>query len=244
MGQVRTLSSAFTRNHWSVGKIRRWAAAGLRQKKRVVREDTMSIRIVFVMLVAAVSMAFGFMPANVQQPQRAQPSQSLRLYVLDCGKITPANADAYGLKSNEMATVNMITPCFLIVHPRGTMIWDTGEISDSAFKDGVSPQKLNTFTVDRPLLPQLAAIGYIPANITYLALSHYHADHVANASLFAGSTWIVQQGDRDRILAPRPAVRPAVGAVPDPKFFRSEEHTFELQSQSNLVCRLLLEKKK
>src|SRR2546430_15418569 len=26
-------------------------------------------------------------------------------------------------------------------------------------------------------------------------------------------------------------------------FFRSEEHTSELQSQSNLVCRLLLEKK-
>ena len=156
----------------------------------------MSIRIVFVMLVAAVSMAFGFMPANAQQPRRAQPPQSLRLYVLDCGKITPANADAYGLKSSEMATMNMITPCFLIVHPRGTMIWDTGEISDSAFKDGVSPQKLNAFTVDRPLLPQLAAIGYTPANITYLALSHYHGDHVANASLFAGSTWIVQKGDR------------------------------------------------
>src|SRR2546430_6188412 len=29
-----------------------------------------------------------------------------------------------------------------------------------------------------------------------------------------------------------------------PLFFRSEEHTSELQSQSNLVCRLLLEKKK
>src|SRR2546430_11886745 len=28
------------------------------------------------------------------------------------------------------------------------------------------------------------------------------------------------------------------------QFFRSEEHTSELQSQSNLVCRLLLEKKK
>src|SRR5688572_32411402 len=27
-------------------------------------------------------------------------------------------------------------------------------------------------------------------------------------------------------------------------YFRSEEHTSELQSQSNLVCRLLLEKKK
>src|SRR2546427_2066963 len=28
------------------------------------------------------------------------------------------------------------------------------------------------------------------------------------------------------------------------RLFRSEEHTSELQSQSNLVCRLLLEKKK
>src|SRR2546430_3635105 len=31
---------------------------------------------------------------------------------------------------------------------------------------------------------------------------------------------------------------------PPPKFSRSEEHTSELQSQSNIVCRLLLEKKK
>jgi hypothetical protein len=54
----------------------------------------------------------------------------------------------------------MMTPCFLVVHPRGSLIWDTGEIPDSAFKDGVSPQKLNAFTVDRPLLPQLLAIGY------------------------------------------------------------------------------------
>src|SRR2546430_8098393 len=31
---------------------------------------------------------------------------------------------------------------------------------------------------------------------------------------------------------------------PRPRVTRSEEHTSELQSQSNLVCRLLLEKKK
>src|SRR5688572_32756080 len=40
--------------------------------------------------------------------------------------------------------------------------------------------------------------------------------------------------DRARRLGPRPAQDRA----------RSEEHTSELQSQSNLVCRLLLEKKK
>src|SRR2546430_8557584 len=36
---------------------------------------------------------------------------------------------------------------------------------------------------------------------------------------------------------------PLVGK-PHPRKARSEEHTSELQSQSNLVCRLLLEKKK
>jgi glyoxylase-like metal-dependent hydrolase (beta-lactamase superfamily II) len=176
----------------------------------------MLIRIVPAILAAAVSVTLGFTPANAQQPQ---PPQSLRLYVLDCGIITPPNVDNYGLKANEVADTRMVTPCFLIAHPRGSLIWDTGEIPDSAFRDGVSPQKLNNYTVVRPLLPQLAAIGYTPANITYMALSHYHGDHVANANLFAGSTWIVQKGDRDPILAPRPVPPPATGRVPDPKFF-------------------------
>src|SRR2546430_6247555 len=35
-----------------------------------------------------------------------------------------------------------------------------------------------------------------------------------------------------------------IGGVPCGQHRRSEEHTSELQSQSNLVCRLLLEKKK
>jgi N-acyl homoserine lactone hydrolase len=178
----------------------------------------MSIRIVPAILAAAV--AFGLTSASAQQ--KAQPPQSLRLYVLDCGIITPPNVDNYGLKVNEVADTRMVTPCFLIAHPRGTLMWDTGEITDGAFKDGVSPQKLNNYTVDRPLLPQLAAIGYTPADITYLALSHYHGDHVANASQFAKSTWIVQKGDRDAILGPGrpgPAYRTqnSLRALPTPK---------------------------
>src|SRR2546430_11717062 len=38
--------------------------------------------------------------------------------------------------------------------------------------------------------------------------------------------------------------RGATGMARAPRRGRSEEHTSELQSQSNLVCRLLLEKKK
>src|SRR2546430_3895963 len=37
---------------------------------------------------------------------------------------------------------------------------------------------------------------------------------------------------------------PPPADLTDPSVMRSEEHTSELQSQSNLVCRLLLEKKK
>src|SRR2546430_8602823 len=37
---------------------------------------------------------------------------------------------------------------------------------------------------------------------------------------------------------------PGLGSIPHSSRSRSEEHTSELQSQSNLVCRLLLEKKK
>src|SRR5438270_5014310 len=42
-------------------------------------------------------------------------------------------------------------------------------------------------------------------------------------------------------LIPRKGRRRLTSLAPP---FRSEEHTSELQSQSNLVCRLLLEKKK
>src|SRR2546430_4447393 len=50
-----------------------------------------------------------------------------------------------------------------------------------------------------------------------------------------GHLVLVDDADRDRGLA-------AIGVVHQTR--RSEEHTSELQSQSNLVCRLLLEKKK
>src|SRR2546430_11772262 len=43
---------------------------------------------------------------------------------------------------------------------------------------------------------------------------------------------------------PRPSSPPCAKASTVRPYARSEEHTSELQSQSNLVCRLLLEKKK
>src|SRR2546430_3482421 len=49
------------------------------------------------------------------------------------------------------------------------------------------------------------------------------------------------------VFAPMPSARVSAATAEKPgvlRSMRSEEHTSELQSQSNLVCRLLLEKKK
>src|SRR2546430_4687404 len=58
-----------------------------------------------------------------------------------------------------------------------------------------------------------------------------------------GLTSMTANGPRPshNCLAGRPR---RVGAMASDRRDRSEEHTSELQSQSNLVCRLLLEKKK
>src|SRR2546430_4520107 len=56
---------------------------------------------------------------------------------------------------------------------------------------------------------------------------------------FSSSRWWLSPSSRRHRSAPRRAFR--AGSTPRR---RSEEHTSELQSQSNIVCRLLLEKKK
>jgi len=57
----------------------------------------------------------------------------------------------------------------------------------------------------------LAGIGYAPGDITYLALSHFHWDHVGNANQFAGATWLVRKLERDTMFAepPSPRTEPA-----------------------------------
>src|SRR5262245_66371616 len=102
----------------------------------------------FTSLVSAlVVLAIVSSSVNLSQTRKPAPPKSLRLYVLDCGRINVANGDSMGFKPGELATANMVTPCFLIVHPRGTLIWDTGEIPDSAFAKGVAPATQGAFTV-------------------------------------------------------------------------------------------------
>jgi N-acyl homoserine lactone hydrolase len=157
-----------------------------------------------VLILLGACLAISELPAA---EKHAKAPKSLRLYIFDCGIIHTANADGYSLKKEEVGSTEMAIPCILVAHPKGTLMWDNGDIPDSAFPAGGGPAKVGVVTQDKPLLPQLAAVGYTPADITYLAMSHYHGDHVANANAFAGSTWLVRKVERDRMFSDVPIPR-------------------------------------
>src|SRR2546430_4570528 len=77
----------------------------------------------------------------------------------------------------------------------------------------------------------------------YTTLFRSQGPHLATAqpskSTVSGASWVAS-----KLARSSPVRRPRCRATRSPDGRRSEEHTSELQSQSNLVCRLLLEKKK
>jgi N-acyl homoserine lactone hydrolase len=155
------------------------------------------IAILFLLAVAACA-------AIVAQQHKAKPPKRLRLYVFDCGVIKGLDPGLFGFSKGELANTDLAVPCYLIAHPKGTLMWDVGCIPDTAFKDDNAPVTQNYFTATRTLKSQLAEVGYAPADITYLGLSHYHGDHVANSNEFATATWLVRPVERDAMFAEKP----------------------------------------
>jgi glyoxylase-like metal-dependent hydrolase (beta-lactamase superfamily II) len=151
----------------------------------------------FVAIIAVAALVCGFAAAAPV----TKPGQ-LRLYVLDCGTITEMDAKLFGLKPEELGReVTFVTPCYLIVHPKGKLMWDVGQVPDKDIPDdGTEVVQQRFLRAKRRLSTQLAALGVHPKDVTYLAMSHYHADHTANANMFAGSTWIVQQAEYDAMF--------------------------------------------
>jgi glyoxylase-like metal-dependent hydrolase (beta-lactamase superfamily II) len=138
--------------------------------------------------------------------QKPKAPATVRLYVFDCGVLHNADMGRFNLKNEDVTTSDMSMACFLIAHPKGNLIWDTGAIPDNSWTptgamitrhvdlpDGSSRDA----DVDKDLIDQLKEIGYAPSDIDFLALSHYHYDHTGNANEFASSTWLVPQAEHD-----------------------------------------------
>jgi N-acyl homoserine lactone hydrolase len=154
-------------------------------------------------LASLIVLATGLLLSRAQKI--AAPVTSLRVYLFDCGLIKGEDPTEYGLNKGDVKNPDMVVPCYLIVHPRGTLMWDVGVIPDNAFKEGKPvTEEGDTVSSPKPLLPQLAAIGYPAEKITYIAFSHYHFDHSANANAFAASTWLVHAAERDAMFTASP----------------------------------------
>jgi glyoxylase-like metal-dependent hydrolase (beta-lactamase superfamily II) len=158
----------------------------------------MKIRIVAI--VAAIALGMSMTP-TAQTPPRVT---ALRLYVFENGFIRGLDTKLFNLPREEVKEPDFVNSSYLIVHPRGTLQFDSGGIPDSQFKADGAPVTEGVMSATKPLMPQLAAAGYKPSDITYFALSHYHSDHTGNANAFAGSTWITQKAERDFMFGDKP----------------------------------------
>lgn len=162
-------------------------------------------------ILAVSLLALGFLPASADAAaSRPASPASLRLYVLDCGSIHVADMSRYDLRRDEVETSELSVACFLVVHPKGVLIWDVGAVPDFEWVPTGKPVvhhltlpdgQARDITLTQALGAQLAEIGYPASKIHYLALSHYHYDHTANANAFAHSTWLVRRVGRDAMFA-------------------------------------------
>jgi glyoxylase-like metal-dependent hydrolase (beta-lactamase superfamily II) len=176
-------------------------------KKLIISRGSLSRRSIAAMacVAAAGVLAFHLVgDAKAQSPARVP---GIKLYVLDGGTLKDRDGVPYGLSREQVAPRDLSDPCVLVVHPRGTLLWETGlnervnqGVAGGSAAGGPRPGD----RVEQTLKSQLAAVGYPPSAITYLALSHSHWDHTGNASDYAGSTWLVQKLERELIFGDRP----------------------------------------
>jgi glyoxylase-like metal-dependent hydrolase (beta-lactamase superfamily II) len=156
-----------------------------------------------LLLVASIISVFLDQGVAAQGP--APRVQSVRLYVFDCGVLVRGEPTAYNLTREQVGDTNFADARYLIAHPKGTLLWDVGIIPDAQITPGGVEVAVGTAgnrnKAQRTLSGQLAELGYKPADVTYLAVSHGHADHVANANDYAGSTWLVQRAERQAMFS-------------------------------------------
>jgi glyoxylase-like metal-dependent hydrolase (beta-lactamase superfamily II) len=149
---------------------------------------------------ALVAAAVAVSSADAQRAALTSP----RIYVFENGTISGLDPALFNFKREELKQVDFVDMAYLIVHPRGTVMVDSGSLPDSHFKGDGSPVVEGVVTATKPVLPQLKAAGYEPRDITYFVLSHYHSDHTGNANAFASATWIVQKAERDYMFGDKP----------------------------------------
>ena len=128
-------------------------------------------------------------------------TDGLFVYVLDGGRIEILDWSVFASGQTPGTKRVLADPCYLIRHPAGTLVWDTG-VGDviAGETEGRLVKDFAVFHVDTPLGRQLEEVGTVPGEVTYLALSHLHPDHVGNVDLFPSATLLLQRDEYESVF--------------------------------------------
>lgn len=148
---------------------------------------------------AALSLSVLALVACGPQPEQTA-APAIQLYTMDCGRGDFANVGMFADDGSlEGQSRTLIVPCYLVRHPDGDLIWDTGFPDAIAAMPGgrmALPEMGAEVVMNASLQSQLEQLGLTPADIRFLSFSHQHGDHTGNGNLFAASTWIVDADER------------------------------------------------
>jgi N-acyl homoserine lactone hydrolase len=155
------------------------------------------------LLIAFALMREGMPQANAaaKLPDPANAGVAQKLFRLDCGHSLANDESVWTPGENVGRSIEFSSTCWLIKHGSEWLLWDTG-VPQSALNDpkGWSTlPKLIVYHLDRTLTDQLAEIGLKPGDISRVAISHTHGDHIGNMGLFPSAAILMQRAEYDWI---------------------------------------------
>jgi N-acyl homoserine lactone hydrolase len=161
---------------------------------------------ILLFLVAASLLLGGRLTATADSrlPDPARAGFADKLYRLDCGHSVANDESVWTPGENVGRSIAFSSTCWLIRRGNEWLLWDTG-VPQSTLNDpkGWSTlPKLIVYHLDKSITDQLAAIGLKPDDITYVAISHTHGDHIGNVNLFPNSTILMQRDEYTWISSP------------------------------------------
>jgi N-acyl homoserine lactone hydrolase len=161
---------------------------------------------ILLLLVAASLLLDGRLTATADSrlPDAARAGFADKLYRLDCGHSLANDESVWTPGENVGRSIAFSSTCWLIQRGNEWLLWDTG-VPQSTLNDpkGWSTlPKLIVYHLDKSITDQLAAIGLKPDDISYVAMSHTHGDHIGNVNLFPNSTILMQRAEYTWISSP------------------------------------------
>ncbi len=150
-------------------------------------------------------------------------ASSPRLYAFDCGTVVVTDISAFSPGVDVGKKKVLTDTCYAVVHPKGTLVWDTGVSDDvAALPDGKKVDAQFHLRLKKTLASQMKEAGIAPESVTFLGLSHMHFDHIGNVGLFPKATLLLQKEEYAAAFGPDAAKMgndaknyPTLGANPN-----------------------------